>query len=313
VVRFGWRLPMWPADDTPGIVLVHQIENHLRRIEGAFQSVWLSDHFVPGNDWRGPEPDTLEAWSALCHFAAAFPAYTYGHIVLANSYRMPSLLAKMAATTQLLTRGRLILAIGAGWMESEYRAYGYEYPPPRVRIGQLDEAVQIIRKMWTESPASFEGKYYRIERAYCHPMPDPRPPILIGGAGEQLTLRVVAKWADWWNMPGGRPDDYRRKLDVLAEHCARVGRDPSTIVKTWETSVVAAAPTRAEAQRLAEASAFYAPAGPGASVVGEPGDVAEHLRRYVDLGVEHVILRFADFPSLRGILYFAEKVIPLLR
>lgn len=313
-VEFGWRLPMWPADDTPGAILIQQIENHLRRMDDAIDTIWLSDHFVPGNGWRGPEPDILEAWSAMAHWAAAFPRYRYGHIVLANSYRMPALLAKMAATTQLLTGGRLILAMGAGWKEDEYRAYGYDYPSAKDRIGQLDEAIQIIRAMWTSSPASFDGRYYRIEKAYCNPMPDPLPPILVGGGGEQLTLRVVAKRADWWNFAGTGPELYQRKLDVLAGHCAKVGRDPATIVKTWETSIVSVAPTRAEAQRIAEASAFWRHAGgQDATIVGEPGDAIEQIQRFVDVGVRHFILRFADFPSLRGISYFAEKVAPAFR
>lgn len=312
-VKLGWRLPMWPADDVAGSRLLGQVEDHLGRIEGIFDSVWLSDHFVPGVSWRPPHVDTFEAWSALCHFAAAYPSFQYSHSVLASSYRMPSLLAKMAATTQLLTRGRLILSIGAGWKDDEYRAYGYPFPSARVRIGQLDEAVQIIRKMWTESPASFHGTYYQIENAYCNPMPAPVPPILIGGGGERLTLRVVAKHADWWNLPGGGPDVYRHKLDVLAEHCAAVGRDVATIVRTWETGCVAIATTRAEAQRLAEASPFYRNSDPTGSIVGSPADVLAQLRRYVDLGVSHFILRFADFPRLDGIMLFAETVAPELR
>ncbi len=311
-VTYGWRLPMWPHDDTPAFVLQTQIEHHLRQLSGLCSTVWLSDHFVPGNGWRGAPTDTLEAWSALCHFAAAFPAYRYGHIVLANSYRMPSLLAKMAATTQLLTNGRLILAIGAGWKEDEYLAYGYEYPSAKVRIGQLDEGLHIIRKMWTESPASFDGHYYKIKDAYCLPMPDPLPPIMIGGGGEKLMLRVVAKHADWWNLPAGTPEVYQHKLNILEGHCAEVGTDFHRIVRTWETSCLAVASTRAEAQRMADSNPFYLNHGAEGSMVGEPEDIADHMRRYIDLGVTHFLLRFGDFPRLDGAMMFAEKVVPLL-
>jgi alkanesulfonate monooxygenase SsuD/methylene tetrahydromethanopterin reductase-like flavin-dependent oxidoreductase (luciferase family) len=313
-VDFGWRMPIWPVDETPGGVLVKQIEDHLRQVDGAFQTVWISDHFEPANDWRGRDGDTLEGWSALCHFAAAFPAFHYGHLVLANSWRMPSLLAKMAATTQLLTGGRLILGLGAGWMEREYRAYGYEFPSARTRIEQLDEALQVIRSLWTASPASFEGRHYRLDNAFCNPRPDPPPPILIGGGGERFTLRVVARHADWWNFQGSTPAAYRHKLDVLGEHCAREGRDLGAIIRTWENQCVAVAATRAEAQRIAEASPFFRHyPGEGNSLVGEPGDLAERLQHYVELGVTHFILRFADFPSPSGATLFMERVAPLLR
>lgn len=304
---------MWPAFDYPGARLIEEIEAHLRQLVPTFGTVWLSDHFVPGNNWRDPRADTLEAWSTIAHFAGAFPAYRYGHVVLANSYRRPSLLAKMAATTQLLTRGRLILGIGAGWKDDEYRAYGYDFPSARERIAQLDEGLQVIRRLWTESPANFEGRYYRLENAWANPLPNPPPPIMVGGAGEKLTLRVVAKHADWWNMPGGTPDIYRHKLNVLNEHCRAIGRDPATIKLTWETGCVAIAATRTAARALAEASPFYHAEEPDASIVGEPGDVAEHLRRYATLGVSHAILRFADFPRMDGVALFVEKVAPLLR
>jgi alkanesulfonate monooxygenase SsuD/methylene tetrahydromethanopterin reductase-like flavin-dependent oxidoreductase (luciferase family) len=312
VIDLGWRVPMWPAEDYPAARLVEEIEAHLARLAGTFQSAWLSDHFVPGNDWRDPRTDTLEAWSTICHLAAAFPSYRYGHVVLASSYRQPALLAKMAATTQLLTRGRLILGIGAGWKEDEYRAYGYEFPPAKVRIGQLSEAIQIIRAMWTRAPASFAGRYFRIADAWNNPLPDPPPPIMVGGGGERLTLRVVAEHADWWNLPGGTPESYQHKLDVLAEHCRAVDRDPATIELSWETGCVAIAPTRAEAERIARASPFHRAGGAGSSVVGEPEEVADHLRRYVELGVRHFVLRFGDFPRLAGAELFAERVAPLL-
>ncbi|MBI2938918.1 MAG: LLM class flavin-dependent oxidoreductase [Chloroflexi bacterium] len=150
---------MWPADDTPMPILLGQIREHLDRLRGQFDSVWLSDHFVPGNDWKEPSTPTLECLTAVTHFATAYPAYRYGTIVLANSFRRPSLLAKMVATVHALVGDRLVLGIGAGWKEDEYHAYGYEYPSAGVRLRQLEEAVQIVRRMWTESPASFTGKH----------------------------------------------------------------------------------------------------------------------------------------------------------
>ena len=312
VLEFGWRMATFSIDGTPGTVLVERVEEHLRRLDGHLQAVWVQDHLMPEVPWTPPSWDSLEAWSTLCHWAAAFPSSHFGTIVRANSYRSPALLAKMSATTQLLTRGRLILGLGAGWHEDEYRAYGYDYPPARERIAQLAEAVQLIRNMWTEAPATFHGTHYRVENAYCHPRPSPPPPIMIGGAGEQLTLRVVARHADWYNVPGSPLEVVRRKLEVLREHCAAVGRDYDSIVKTGSINAVAVAPSRAEAQRMAEASRFYRPDAPSAAAVGEPGDVAEQLRRYGDLGIRHLILRFTDFPRLDGAMRFVEDVLPLL-
>ena len=311
-LEFGWRMATFSIDGTRGTLLVVRVEEHLRRLDGHVRAVWVQDHLMPEMPWTPPSWDSLEAWSTLCHWAAAFPSYHFGTIVLANSYRSPALLAKMAATTQLLTRGRLILGLGAGWHEDEYRAYGYDYPPARERIAQLAEAVQLIRNMWTEAPATFHGTHYRVENAYCHPRPSPPPPIMIGGAGEQLTLRVVARHADWYNVPGSPLEVVRRKLEVLREHCAAVGRDYDSIVKTGSINAVAVADSRADARRMAEASPFYKPEAPSAAAVGEPGDVAEQLQRYGDLGIRHLILRFADFPRLDGAMRFVEDVLPLL-
>lgn len=312
-LQFGWRMQTFSMDGTPGPVLVGQIEEHLRRLEGHLDAVWIQDHLFPEAAFTPPEWDCVEAWSALAHWAAQFPTYRYGHIVLANSYRPPALVAKMAATTQLLTRGRFILGMGAGWNEPEYRAYDYPYPSARERIDQLAEAVQVIRKIWTESPASFHGTYYNIDNVYANPRPDPLPPIMIGGAGEQRTLRVVARYADWHNMPSSPLEVVQHKLEVLREHCAEVGRDYETIYKTGSINAVAVAPTRAEAQRIAEGSPFYKPEAPSSSAVGEPGDVAEQLLRYADLGIRHLIIRFADFPRVDGAMRFVEQVLPLIQ
>lgn len=312
-LEFGWRMATFSEDGTPGATLVAQVEAHLRLLEGHVQSIWVQDHLIPEHPATRPEWDCLETWSALAHWAATFPAYRFGNAVLTGSFRSPALLAKMAATTQLLTRGRFILGLGAGWNEPEYRSYGWEYPPPRVRIAQLAEVVQIIRAMWTESPASFAGQHHRIDGAYCNPQPDPVPPIMIGGGGEQLMLRVVARHADWWCIPGGSFAQVEHKMNVLRQHCTAVGRDYDTIVKVGSVGVLAVAPTRSEAQRLAEASIFYKPDAVGSVIAGEPAQVADQLRRFADLGATQLIMRFADFPRLNCASRFVEQVLPLLR
>jgi alkanesulfonate monooxygenase SsuD/methylene tetrahydromethanopterin reductase-like flavin-dependent oxidoreductase (luciferase family) len=257
---------------------------------------WVEDHFQFGDQ------PLLECWTALAMYAGEFPRLRLGTIVMSQSYRNPAMLAKMGAALQWMTGGRLIYGIGAGWKEDEYRAYGYPYPPPAVRIGQLDETIQIARKMWTETPATFEGKYYSIKDAHCSPLPNPIPPILVGGSGEQLTMRVVARRADWWNV-GFRPvAEYARKLGVLKEHFARVGRDISTLKLTYYAQL-SVAKDRSKIQRHER---LY-------TVAGTPEEVAAELQQFIDLGVQHIMVRPADFPSTEGIELFQSEVIPRLK
>jgi alkanesulfonate monooxygenase SsuD/methylene tetrahydromethanopterin reductase-like flavin-dependent oxidoreductase (luciferase family) len=312
-LEFGWRLPTFSTDGSPGGRVLEQNAEHLRRLEPHVDTVWVQDHLVPEAAWADPRWDSYEAWSTLVYLAGAFPHYRFGTIVLANSFRNPALLAKMAATTQALTGGRLILGIGAGWHEAEYRAYGFDYPSPAARIRMLEEAVQVIRVMWTQSPAAFEGKYYQVREAYCEPRPSPPPPIMIGAAGEQLALRVVARHADWYNTPGSPVEVVERKLAVLRRYCDEIGRDYDAMPKTATIGTVAVAPTRAEAQRMAAASPFYRPDQPTAAVVGEPDDAVEQLRRFSQLGIGHINVRFADYPRLDGAMRFFEEVVPRLR
>jgi alkanesulfonate monooxygenase SsuD/methylene tetrahydromethanopterin reductase-like flavin-dependent oxidoreductase (luciferase family) len=305
-LKFGWHMPAFPTDGSRRSVFIDQMATTLDRIQDSFSSAWADDHLHPWASFQAADTDALECMTTISYLAGAFPQLEFGSLVLCQSYRNPALLAKMAATLQLLTRGRFIFGIGAGWLEEEYLAYGYHFPRPAVRIAQLDEALQIVRKLWTETPATFEGTYYHIKDAYCEPKPDPVPPIMIGGQGEQLTLRVVAKHADWWNMPGGNADTIAHKLKVLRSHCEAVGRDYDEIVKSWSLELVAIAETEQEAQRLAETSPFNSPN----AIVGTPAQVTEQLQVYVDLGLEYFMVRLADFPNTTGIELFAEAVVP---
>jgi alkanesulfonate monooxygenase SsuD/methylene tetrahydromethanopterin reductase-like flavin-dependent oxidoreductase (luciferase family) len=311
-VTFGWRMPMWDPGGAKLPAWLPAVREHLDRLPSrVYQTVWLSDHLVPGAGWAPPEWDTLESVTATIHFATAYPRYRYGQIVLGNSFRPPSLLAKMFSTLAALSDARLILGIGAGWMESEYRMYGYEYPTPKVRIGQLADAVQLIRKMWSESPASFEGPHYRIDGAYAEPRPKEPPIVMIGGSGEQLTLRVVARHADWWNASGGTPEQVAQKRAVLAEHCDKVGRDVDEILVNWQCQCIAIGDTEADARRIAEAAPLFA--HERSAIVGTPEQVRERLQGFVDVGVRDFILRFADFPRMDGARRFAEEIAPKLK
>ena len=313
IVELGWKLPTWVSDGSSGSELIRQADEHLRRLQGTFQSVWLADHFLPSASWQTPAAPTIEALSATAYFAARHPSYRFGNMVLATSYRNPALVAKSIATLQLLTGGRMILGIGAGWMESEYRAYGYEFPSASTRIQQLEEAVRIVRLMWSQAPATFHGRHFHIDDAYCEPRPDPVPPIMIGGTGEQLTMRVVARYADWWNMPGSQPiETFRHKLDVLRRHCDQIGRDPASLTISWECICLAVAPTHQEATRIAEASRFFPRATPEAAIVGTPAEIVEQFHRYADAGMNVPMIRFADYPRLDCAELFVEQVAPHL-
>ena len=161
-----------------------------------------------------------------------------GQMVGCNSYRQPSLLAKITSTVDVISGGRLDWGIGAGWYENEYRGYGYEFPAAKDRIGMLRETVEIVRSMWTNPETTYDGQHYQLRRANCDPKPvqTPHPPIWIGGGGEQLTLRVVARYADCSNF-GGKPDEFARKREILKGHCASVGRDFDEIRTTWSPEV----------------------------------------------------------------------------
>jgi alkanesulfonate monooxygenase SsuD/methylene tetrahydromethanopterin reductase-like flavin-dependent oxidoreductase (luciferase family) len=217
----------------------------------------------------------------------------------------------MFSTLQALTGSQAILGIGAGWMESEYRMYGYPYPPPRDRIAELADAIKVIRALWTEAPATYHGERFSVDAAWSEPRPAAPPLIMIGASGEQLSLRVVARQADWWNTTANSPTALRAKIAVLAEHCGKVGRDPEDILVNWQCQCVAIGDTADDAQRIAEASPMYA-RGRESAIVGTPETVATLLREYVDVGVRDFILRFADFPRLDNAQRFAREVAPKL-
>ncbi len=316
-IQFGWRVPDFPevmlAD--PGeraALLREQIFNYMEAIQDGLDSAWVGDHFFP---WPAAEAmdqslDTHEAWTILAFLMARYPRLRLGTIVLSQSYRPPALMAKAAAVLQWLSGGRLIFGIGAGWKENEYRAYGYDFPSDRVRLAQLEEYVQILRKMWTEDAPSFQGKYYRIDNAYCAPRPNPAPPLLIGGAGPKVTLRLVAQYADWCNLNGFDLATCRNRLDVLRQHCLAIGRDYRTIGITYANDCVAVAPTHAEAEHMTNASFF---GRLDTRIVGTPDEVAAQIQPLVSLGVTHFIYRFVDFPRTDGVRLFVDEVMPRFR
>jgi F420-dependent oxidoreductase-like protein len=206
-------------------------------LEPAFTHAWLFDHFVPlSGDQDGP---CLEGWTLLSAFAAQTERLRVGVMVTGNTYRHPAILANMGATVDIISGGRLDFGIGAGWNELEHTSYGIPLYAPAERIHRLAEACEVIRLLWVEPIANFAGEYYQLKEARCEPKPvqKPHPPFVIGGSGERLTLRVVAQFASIWNFAGGPVDEFSRLSGVLDQHCAAVGRDPSTIARSVQLPI----------------------------------------------------------------------------
>jgi F420-dependent oxidoreductase-like protein len=282
--------------------------------ESGWHSLWLADHM-----WaRGlPDVDHLEIWTALSALAARTSTLRLGSLVLCNSYRNPALVAKMAASLDQISSGRLELGMGAGWMDEEYRGYGYNFPSVRVRIEQLEEGLEVVRRLFTESRATFQGKYYALDDAPNNPKPvqRPWPPITVGGSGERKLLRLVARYADRWNCPMNAGADLEHKLEVLRSHCADVGRDPATITVSEQVIVVLGKDAADLAQRWAMAKQFLGTFADldAIAVRGTPTQVVDGLRAKVERGVRLFTVMFGDFAPPETIRLFGAEVIPALR
>jgi alkanesulfonate monooxygenase SsuD/methylene tetrahydromethanopterin reductase-like flavin-dependent oxidoreductase (luciferase family) len=288
-VEFGLMLQPSPTN-FPGSELFAYNRRLIHIASEGFSSLWAEDHLQWG------EKAALESMTTLSYFAAEFPQFRVGSLVLSQSYRNPALLAKMAANLQLLSGGRFILGLGAGWKEDEYRAYGYPFPGARTRLEELEEAAQIVKAMWTTRPATFEGKRYQVREAYCEPRPDPAIPLLIGGGGEEKTLAIVARHADWWNFNSCPVEVYARKAAILKEHCERIGRNPADIKRTY-LSTVSVSEKQEEVVRSSEKH----------FVAGSSAEVIRELEQFRAIGVSLFIFRFLDPASLER---FVKTVVP---
>lgn len=280
----------------------------------GYDSILFVDHM-----WsRGlPDMDHLEAWTVMSATAAVTDRLKIGTLVMCNSYRNPALLAKMAASLDALSNGRLIFGIGAGWMDEEYRAYGYPFPSVRTRIEQLDEGLEIITRMFSEPRATVQGKYYAVDGAVNNPKPvqQPRPPILIGGAGEKLMLRVVARHADIWNCPNNVATELPRKLAVLRDHCAAIGRDPNQIEVSEQCVVVLGKDDNEFKEKWAFANAALGRVFDLEKTAfrGTPNQVIDQLHKRKEQGVTFFTVLFGDFHHPATLELFVEKVLPACR
>lgn len=310
----GWRRDL-PSDISPNKQwdLIQESTRCIERV--GFHSAWLYDHLIT---WPTISQDScFECWTLLSSLASITKTLRLGQMVTCNAYRSPALLAKMAATLDNISNGRLEFGLGAGWYDHEYRAYGYVFPKPAVRIRMLEEALQVVKKMWTEEKATFTGKYYQIKEAINQPKPiqKPHPPITVGGSGEQLTLRVMAKHADRVNFGGYRTfEEYERKFRILEGYCKEAGREPSTITRTVLRDVIIGE-TEEEAKKKAERvwpreAAFQERML--SSTVGDPNSCLQQLERWKQLGITYFVIYFPDAIELESIELFARQVMPKL-
>ncbi|HZO81902.1 MAG TPA: TIGR03560 family F420-dependent LLM class oxidoreductase [Candidatus Binataceae bacterium] len=272
----------------------------------GYHSLWLVDHF-----WTLglTDLDLLECIPMMSALAARTERVRIGTLVICNSFRNPALLAKSLSTIDQISNGRLEIGIGAGWMEQEYRAYGYEFPPVGTRLRQLEESLQILKSMFTENRTTFKGRYYTVTDAPNNPKPvqKPHPPILIGGAGEKVMLRLVAKYADRWNCPAGYRD-FRRTLGVLHEHCRAVNRDPATLTISEQVMVCIGA-NKAEVEQKWEMAKGRRPFS-FTAIKGTPDEVIAQLRERVSWGITMFTMMFADMAPPQTVELFAREVMP---
>jgi F420-dependent oxidoreductase-like protein len=251
---------------------------------------WFSvmDHMIQIPGVGPPEEPILEGWAVLAGLAAATSRIRLATLVTAVGYRNPAHLAKIAASVDLISRGRLTLGIGAGFFEDEYKQYGWAFPPKAAtRIRQMEEAVELILKMWTEPRTTFHGRYFQIEDAILEPKPlqKPRPPVMIAGGGEQMTLRAVARLADACNLTRSDIPETRRKLAVLRRHCDALGRDYDAIEKTLVLRWLLARDAAALAAKLER----LAPRGSSPGFVGTVSEAIDLMGQYRDAGIDLLI------------------------
>lgn len=281
--------------------------------ESGYDSLFVYDHFLYEGGYPGhpvPEP-VLECFVTLGALAVSTRRLRLGQLVLGAPYRNPALVAKMATTLDLISHGRSILGIGAGWHKREYEAYGWgDFEEVGVRMKRLEEALRVIRALWTERPASFSGRYYRVDQARESPLPiqRPHPPIMIGGSGEKVTLRLVAKYGQMCNVAGD-PDTVRHRLGVLREHCDKIGRPYEEITRSNFVTVIIGK-DEAEVVEKRERWRDFIPAN--GALIGTPAQLIETFRQYARAGVQYSVFRTPDWVELDGIRLFAETVIPAL-
>jgi F420-dependent oxidoreductase-like protein len=314
-MKFGLQKPNFNFDyrDNDTSQIIDSLKKLATTAENSgFDSFWVMDHFHQIPMIGKVEEPMLESWSTLSVLAGLTTKIKLGTLVSGIMYRYPAILAKVAATLDVLSKGRLFMGIGAAWNEDESHAYGIHFPPAGERLSRLEEAIQIIRKMWTEEPsASFNGKYYQIHNAYCNPKPiqKPSPPILVGGSGERKTLKIVAKYADACNLFGSA-ETVKRKLNILKDHCKSVGRDYDSILKT-KLGIIVVDDDKQMAEKKIKQIFKGMPEEQirEFAIYGTPEDLLRQIELLEQAGIQYLIVDLDPSRELEALDVFANKII----
>lgn len=323
-----FRTPNWTALD-PALA----VDSAVQAERLGYDSIWVADHLMHGFD-----DAIMEGWTTLAVIAGRTTRVKLGTIHLAQPFRAPAIVAKMAATLDALSNGRLILFYDCGWQETEVRAYGLDWPSEAERTARMEDGLDLIEALWAaEAPIDFRGRYFSTEQAMCRPGPlqRPRPPIWLGEARHDAWLDAIVRHADGWNSTPASPTRLRAKLGALRDACDRAGRNMADLELSLEIQVLIA-PTDTEVKSIARDIASLPASKRGAVredivaalasdddrplsatvddwLVGTPAEVTRQIREYVGLGISHFMLWFIDFPSLDGMRLFSERVLPALR
>jgi F420-dependent oxidoreductase-like protein len=311
IVPQGWRMDLVGIQDP---VEAYETMTHVAQAaeELGYDSIWLFDHFhtvpVPTQEV------TFECWTSTAALARDTTRVRIGQMVTCNSYRNPALLAKMASTVDVLSHGRLTFGIGAGWYEHEYKAYGYEFPDDPIRLRYLREGVEIILKMWHDEEAYFEGNFYQVHGAINQPkgVQKPHIPLLIGGGGEKVTLKLVAHYADACNIGHLEPEATARKFEIMRKHCEKVGRDYHDINRTILLNCSIAEADERALERAQATNFARNTRGPEhlrtRSLIGTAEMIRQRMAKYEQNGAQEVILYFPAPERLESLRMFAREV-----
>jgi len=319
----GWRFDLVGIDPSEHWNTMRRLAQHAD--EGPWESLWVFDHFhttpVPSDE------ATHEAWTLMAAFAASTSRVRLGQMCTCMGYRNPAYLAKVAATVDHVSSGRLEMGIGGGWYEHEWNAYGYGFPEIGDRLRALREGVEIMKQAWETGTATLDGRYFQVDGAIVRPLPIQRPgiPFWISGGGEKVTLRIAARYAQYTNFASGKVDDFVHKSDVLRGHCDAVGRDFSEITRTTNNNVVIGeteAEVRDRVAAIDDRLRRFAPEahektmaayGPNNPTVGTVEQVTEHLSKLQNAGADYTISYFPEFAyDTSGVELFEQKIIPAL-
>jgi F420-dependent oxidoreductase-like protein len=314
--RLGFQIPNFSFPDVPTAALFDQVASIACRAENAgFDTVFVMDHFYQLPMIGAPDEPMLEAYTLLGALAARTSRVRLATLVTGNTYRNPALLAKVVTTLDVISGGRAVLGIGAGWFEPEHRAYGFDFKTVRGRLEALDESLRILRGLFTQERTTLHGKHYTVDDALALPKPvqKPYPPILIGGTGEKILLRIVAEHADMWNGMGS-PERMRQLIDVIARHGEKVGRDTTAIEKTVAMMFCYRSPEREPVmmQIVAGVAQTTPEQARGQIMIGGKQECLDTIERYARAGVTHFIFMLMAPDFLDGLQAFAEEVIPAL-